>query len=162
MDDDALPGHSLKKTTVEGPIKTWTYQMQLLHKEFTQPLHGVSIAQTTLRTHARAHVLLVSSDLALAYAPRVDSYGVRFHIACNFRDAQQYWGLEDFMNVPPTGLTNAANRSLFMVNVVYRLQAARRQHTPDFRVLDWKADGRGSQYVEETIQMLPEKPESVL
>jgi hypothetical protein len=27
---------------------------------------------------------------------------------CNFRDAKQYWGLEDFMNVTPTGVTNAA------------------------------------------------------
>ena len=40
-----------------------------------------------------------------------------------FRDAKQYWGLEDFMNVTPTGVTNAANLSLFMVNVSYRLRA---------------------------------------
>ena len=37
-------------------------------------------------------------------------------IEFNFRDAKQHWGLEDFMNVTPTGVTKAANLSLFMVN----------------------------------------------
>ena len=66
------------------------------------------------------------------------------------------------MNVTPTGGTNAANLSLFMVNVAYRLQMARRQHDPDYSILDVKADCRGYKYVEETIQMLPEKPEPIL
>jgi putative transposase len=79
----------------------------------------------------------------------------------HFRDAKPYWGLEDFMNVTPTGVTNAAHLSLFMVNVAYRLQADRRQRDPAYSVLDLQADGRGYQYVEETIQMLPEKPEPV-
>ena len=83
-------------------------------------------------------------------------------IEFNFCDAKQYWGLEDFMNVTPTGVTNAANLSLFMVNVAYRLHADRRQRAPAYSVLDVKADGRGYKYVEETIQMLPEKPESIL
>src|SRR6266478_5657239 len=63
----------------------------------------VIIAKTNLRTQARAHVVLFSSDLDLAYAPLVDYYGLRFQIEFNFRDAKQYWGLEDFMNVTPTG-----------------------------------------------------------
>ena len=83
-------------------------------------------------------------------------------IEFNFRDAKQYWGLEDFMNITPTGVTNAANLSLFMVNVAYRLHADRRQRDPAYSVLDVKADCRGYKYVEETIQMLPEKPEPVL
>ena len=87
---------------------------------------------------------------------------MRFQIEFNFRDAKQYWGLEDFMNVTPTGVTNAANLSLFMVNVSYRLQADMRQCAPDYSVLDLKADCRGSKYVEETIKMLPQKPEPIL
>ena len=83
-------------------------------------------------------------------------------IEFNFRDAKQYWGLEDFMNVTPTGVTNAANLSLFMVNVAYRLRADGHPRDPDYSVLDLKADCRGYKYVEETIQMLPEKPEPVL
>ena len=83
-------------------------------------------------------------------------------IEFNFRDTKQYWVLEDFMNVTPTGVTNAANLSLFMVNVAYRLHADRRQRAPTYSVLDVKADCRVYKYVEETIQMLPEKPEPVL
>jgi putative transposase len=162
VDYDALPVQYLQKTTVEGHIKTCTYQMQLLHKEFTQPLNVVIIAKTNLRTQARAHVLLFSSDLVLAYAPLVDYYSLRFQIEFNFRDAKQYWGLEDFMNITPTGVTNAANLSLFMVNVAYRLRTNLHPYDPDYSVLDLKADCRGYKYVEETIKILPEKPEPVL
>jgi len=162
VDDDHLPVPYLKETTVEGHIETRLYQMQVLHKEFVQPLHVVILAKTNWRTQARAHVVLFSSDLALAYAPLVDYYGLRFHIEFNFRDAKQYWGLEDFMHVTPTGVTNAAHLSLFMVNVAYRLRADGHARAPDYSVLDLKADYRGYKYVAETIQMLPEKPEPVL
>ena len=100
--------------------------------------------------------------MALAYAPLVDYDGRQCQIECNFRDAKQYWGLEDFMHVTPTGVTNAANLSLFMVNVAYRLRADVHPCNPDYSVLDLKADCRGYKYVEETIQMLPEKPAPVL
>ena len=162
VEDDNLPEQYLKETTVEKHIQTQLYQMQLLHKECAQPLNVVIIAKTNLRTQARAHVVLFSSDLDLAYAPLVDYYSLRFHIEFNFRDAKQYWGLEDFMNVTPTGVTNAANLSLFMVNVAYRLRADVHPRDPDYSVLDLKADCRGYKYVEETIKMLPEKPEPVL
>jgi hypothetical protein len=162
IDYDHLPGQYLKETTVEGHLETCVYQAQLLHKEFPQPLNAVIIAKTNLRTQARAHIVLFSSDLDLAYALLIDYYGLRFQIEFNFRDAKQYWGLEDFMNVTPTGVTNAANLSLFMVNVAYHLRADVQPHDPDYSVLDLKADCRGYKYVEETIKMLPEKPEPVL
>ena len=66
------------------------------------------------------------------------------------------------MNVTPTGVTNAANLALFMVNVAYRLRTELHPPVPDYSVLDLKADCRGSKYVEETIKMLPEKPEPIL
>jgi putative transposase len=87
---------------------------------------------------------------------------LRFHIECNFREAKQYWGLEDFMNVTSTGVTNAAHLSLFMVNVAYQLRTDVWQRAPDYSVLDLKADCRGDTYVEETINMLPEKPAPVV
>jgi len=162
VDYDAIPTQYLKETTVEGPMQTCIYQMHLLHKEFTQPLNVVIIVKTNLRTQARAHVVLFSSDVDLAYTPLIDYYGLRFQIEFNFRDAKQYWGLEDFMNVTPTGVTNAAHLSLFMVNVAYRLRADVPPYDPDYSVLDLKADWRGYKYVEETIQMLPEKPEPIV
>jgi putative transposase len=75
-----------------------------------------------------------------------------------FRDAKQYWGLEDFMNVTPTGGTNAAHLSLFMAKVAYRLRADPHLRDPAYSVLALQADCRGYKSVEETIQRLPEKP----
>ncbi len=57
---------------------------------------------------------------------------------------------------------SAANLPLFMVNVAYCLQTDGRQRAPTYSILDFKADCRGYKYVEETIKMLPEKPEPVL
>jgi putative transposase len=162
VDDTNMPAQYLKETTVERDIQTRLSQAQLLHKECTQPLHVVIIVKTNLRTQAQAHVILCSRALTLASAPRVDYDGLRFHIALNFRDAKQYWGLEDCMNVTPTGVTKAANLSLFMVNVAYRLRADVHPRDPDYSVLDLKADCRAYKYVEETIKMLPEKPEPIL
>jgi hypothetical protein len=83
-------------------------------------------------------------------------------VVVDFRDAKQYWGLEDFLNVTPTGVTNAANLSLFMVNVSSRLLRDFRQDDPEYSILDLKAYCRGYKYVDETIKMLPEKPVPVL
>ena len=77
VDSYDLSLSSLKATTVEGHMQTCLYQMQLLHKEFTQPLHVVILVKTNRRTQARVHVVLFSSDFALAYAPLVDYYGLR-------------------------------------------------------------------------------------
>jgi putative transposase len=66
------------------------------------------------------------------------------------------------MNVTPTGVTHAAHLSLFMVHVASRLRADGHPRAPDYSVLDLKADCRAYKDVEETIKMLPEKPEPVL
>ena len=126
-----MPEKYRKETTGEEHIQPRLYQAPLLHKEFAHPFNVVLIAKTNLRTQARAHVILCSSDVDLAYAPLVDYDRLRFHIELNFRDAKQSWGLEDFMNVTPTGVTNAANLSLFMVNVAYRLRADIHPRDPD-------------------------------
>ena len=101
VDYTNIPETYLKETIVEGDMQTHLYQVQLLHKEFTQPLNVVLIVKTNLRTQAQARVILFSSDLTLVYAPLVDYYGLRFQIEFNLRDAKQYWGLEDFMNITP-------------------------------------------------------------
>lgn len=147
---------------MEGHLQTRIYQAQLLHKEFAQTLNGVIIVKRNLQTHAWAHVILFSSDLDLPYDLLRDYYCRRFQLECNFRDAKQYWGLEDFMNVTETAVTNAANLALFMVNVSHRLRRDLRQSDPAYGILDLKAQCRGYKYVSETIQMLPEKPASVL
>lgn len=162
LDCRNIPDRYLKHSSVEEHIETRLYQAQMLHKEFSQALNVVVVVKTHLRTGAWAYVILFSSDLELAYDKLIDYYGLRFQIEFNFRDAKQYWGLEDFMNVSQTAVTNAANLSLFMVNFAHCLLRDFRQTDPDWSVLDLKAYFRAYKYVEETLKMLPEPPEPIL
>lgn len=158
----SLPPQALKTTTVAGALKTDIYQMHLLHKEFCQPLNVVIIVKTNQTTGACARVCLFSSDLALTYQQLIDYYSLRFQIEFNFRDAKQFWGLDDFMNVTATTVNNAANLSLFMVNVSQLLLRNFRQtDEADSSILDLKAFCRGVRYAEETLKMLPQKPDPV-
>ena len=63
---DPIPETYLKQTTVDEPSEPRLYQAQWLHKECAPLVHVVIIAKTNLRTQARAHVILFSSDLELA------------------------------------------------------------------------------------------------
>jgi hypothetical protein len=155
----AIPEHYLCQTTVDKDIETRIYQVQARHKTCAQLLNVVCIVKTNLKTQAQAHVLVFSSDLALAFDKLIDYYCLRFQLEFNFRDAKQYWGLEDFMTTHPTRVTNAANLSLFMVNLVERVLRDVRRVQPEMSVLDLKAHCRGAKYVEETIKLLPESPE---
>lgn len=157
-----IPETYLQETNVADDIEVRIYQMPLLNREFPNPLNVVVILKTNLKTKAESHVILFSSDLGLSYDKLVDFYSLRFQIEFNFRDAKQFWGLEDFMNVTQTAVTNAANLSLFMVNVSQVLMRPYRQEDPHFSVLDLKACYRGYRYVTETIEMLPQKPDSDL
>jgi putative transposase len=158
----ALPASALRQTSILDHIGTKTYHLEARHKTFAQPLNVVVLVKTNLDTHAVAHVILFSSDLTLAWATLIEYYGLRFQIEFNFRDAKQYWGLEDFMHTNPTAVTNAANLSLFMVNLVERVLQDMRERHATMSVLDLKAHCRGAKYVEETIKLLPEKPEPII
>jgi putative transposase len=158
----AIPERYLCQTTVEKDIQERIYQLSARHKTCAQPLNVVCIVKTNLKTHAQAHVLLFSSDLALPFDKLLDYYCLRFQLEFNFRDAKQYWGLEDFMTTHPTRLENAANLSLFMVNLVERVLREMRQYQPEMSVLDLKAHCRGAKYVEEMIKLLPERPDAGL
>ncbi len=157
LDVDAIPAQFLRQRSVDDGVETCVYQAELLHKEFAQPLNVVVLVKTNLKTQARAHVLLFSSDLGLAFDKLVEYYGLRFQIEFTFRDAKQHWGLEDFMNVTETGVSNAANLSLLMVSLSAVLVRDARESDPQCSVLDLKASFRGLKYVAETIKLLPEK-----
>ena len=159
--------HQIKKqylveSSVKDDIQTCIYQAQMLHHEFAQVLNVVVITKTNLRTGASANVNLFSSDLKLSYETIINYYSLRFQIEFNFRDAKQFWGLEDFMNIRQVPVTNAINLSLFMVNLSQVLLRQFRQTCPESGVLDLKAYFRAAKYFEETIKMLPKKPEPFL
>ena len=149
-------------TQTHENITTEVYQATLLHKKFPEPLNVVCILKTHLLTEKKSHVLLFSSDLALDAETMIDYYALRFQIEFNFRDAKQFWGLEDFMNVNEIPVKNAANLSMFMVNVSAKLLAPLRLEHSECSVLDLKAGYRGMKYLQETLKMLPQKPEPIV
>ncbi len=162
LDYSNLPSQLLKATTTEGNVRTQIYQGILLNKSFCDPLNVVIIVKTNLTNQKQAHVTLFSTDLGLDYERIIRFYGLRFQIEFNFRDAKQHWGLEDFMNVKETAVTNAANLSLFMVNVSFALIRPFRDCQPDYGVLDLKSHFRGLRYASEIINILPQKPDNIL
>lgn len=157
-----LPARYRQQTTSDKGICTEIYQFKALHKLFAQPLNVVVIVKTNTATGARAHAILFSSDLNQTYDQIIDYYTLRFQIEFTFRDAKQYWGLEDFMNVKELPVTNAVNLAFCMVNLAQVLRARWRPKQPDFSVLDLKAHFRGLKYVAETLKLLPQAPEPIV
>jgi putative transposase len=120
------------------------------------------VVKTHLQTAKRGHVVLFSTDLQLTADQIVDYYALRFQIEFNFRDAKQYWGLDDFMNIRPVAVTNAVNLAFLMVNLSAVMLKPYRRDQPDFSVLDLKAQFRARRYLDETIKMLPDPPDDDL
>jgi hypothetical protein len=157
-----LDAKYLMETSLEDKVRTAIYQGQFCNKEFAFALNVVFIIKTNLETQSQAHVILFSTDLEQAYDQIIKFYSLRFQIEFNFRDAKQYWGLEDFMNVKETTVTNAVNLAFFMVNFSQALLQPFRQQNPEYSILDLKSHYRGYRYASEVIKMLPEKPDAIL
>ena len=160
---DAIPEAYLKNTTRQGTIQTDIYHMTMRHETFADPITVVIIIKTHTNTHQKAHVVLFSSDLDLAYDKLIDYYSLRFQIEFTFRDAKQYWGLEDFMNITQTAVHNGANLAFFMVNLahIFIQQARRDTGIPNWSVKDLKAHFTGLKYAAETLKLLPKKPHPI-
>jgi putative transposase len=152
----------LHSDSVADGMRTQIYQATLLNKEFAFPLNVVVMLKTNLTTQAQAHVILFTTDLKLAAEKVIEFYSLRFQIEFNFRDAKQYWGLDDFMNVKQMAVTNAANLAFFMVNFSASLLQRFQRLNPEFSLLDLKAHYRGCRYVAETLKLLPQKPDDIL
>jgi putative transposase len=161
LDYRNIPLASLQAASIDEGIETHIYQMSLWHKKFAEMLNIVVIVKRNVHTHKTAHVVLFSSDLTLGYAQLIDYYRLRFQLEFNFRDAKQYWGLEDFMSVKEKPVYNSANLAMFMVNVSQALRRPMRAQWPAFSVNDLKAWFRGRKYVVETLKLLPEMPDSL-
>ena len=112
---ESLTKQHLCSKNVKKNIETCVYQIEAWHKKFPELLNVVYIVKTNLKTGKVAKVILFCDDLNLAADILINYYKLRFQIEFNFRDAKQYWGLEDFMNIKKTQVTNMANFSLFMV-----------------------------------------------
>lgn len=157
-----MPESTLVDSRTEGDILTQTYQTPALHESFAQSLNIVIILKTNLKTRKQVHVILFSSDGSLGYETLVEYYSLRFQLEFVFRDAKQFWGLEDFMNRTERGVTNAANLAFFMVMLSKRLLMQLKPHWPDVSILDLKAFFRGYRYADELLKYLPEKLDPIL
>ena len=162
LDYRKLPERYLTSSSVDKGIRTAVYQMLMWHKCFPEPLNVVLVVKTHLRTGASGHVVLFSSDQALPHDQLVHYYRLRFQLEFNFRDAKQYWGLEDFMVVKSTPVHNSANLALLMVNLSQALIRPLREQCPAFSVNDLKAQYRGRKYVHAALKWLPKMPEPIV
>ena len=92
----------------------YIYQMELLSKKFKDKLNIVILVKENRKTKKRRHSILFSNDLKLSFEKIIAYYSLRFQIEFNFRDAKQFFGLNDFKNIKQTQVENAINLSLFM------------------------------------------------
>jgi putative transposase len=138
---------------VENNIRTRVYQIQAWHKKIPEQLNVVVIVKTNLATGSQSKVLLFSDDLDLAYDKLILYYQLRFQIEFNFRDAKQYWGLEDFMNTQEIPVSNAANLALFMVTFSQLLMPKIKGLASE-SVLDLKTVFRARKYTRRIINSL--------
>ena len=157
-----IDGKYRVSTQTQGNITTEVYQIECQHKRFPDPLNVVCLLKTNAKTQEKSHVLLFSSDLDVEAETMIDYYSLRFQIEFNFRDAKQFWGLDDFINVKEIPVNTAANLSMFMVNVSAKLREMFGSEHPGFGVLDIKARYRGLRYLQETLKILPQKPETIV
>ena len=156
----ALAKKYLKSTSIDCDIRTCIYQLNVWHKLFADMLNVVIIVKTHLKTGQAAHVILFGSRLELAYDKLIEYYQLRFQIEFNFRDAKQFWGLEDFMNIKQAFVPNAANLSMFMVNLSQAL-LRKKSGILGQSINDLKAWFRASKYVETTLKLLGQNPDPI-
>ena len=156
IDYNNLPNKFLKQTQLDEKerIETKIYQMEMMHHTFAENLNIVIIHKHNIKTNKVAHIILFSSDLNLEYEKIIDYYSLRFQIEFVFRDAKQYWGLEDFMSIKETAVNNWANLSIFMVNFSHGLRKDTTKK--EMSVLDLKAHYHGAKYVKEVFKLLPD------
>jgi putative transposase len=158
---ETLTEAHLQSEAVEKGIRTRVYRVQAWHRHFPELLNVAVIVKTNLRTGRSAKVLLFSDDLALSSEALIGYYSLRFQIEFNFRDAKQYWGLEDFMNVEETQVGNAANFSLFMVTFSQVL-SAKMEGLDRGSMLDLKTVFRARKYTRRIINSLGKTGEAFL
>lgn len=157
-----IPEQYRVESSLEKGIRTDIYHLRAKHQSFASALNLVILLKTNLETQQQVHVILFSSDLSLEAPTLIKYYSLRFQIEFNFRDAKQFWGLEDFMNTSPTGVLNAANLSFLMVNLSFRLLQQMKFTAPDYSILDLKAFNHGQIYVREVLKYLPRIPDPIL
>jgi len=153
----AIAEKYLKSEFTEKEILTKYFQLEVLSKSFACPLNIVVIYKRNLITGKEAHVILFSTDLTLDWESILEYYSLRFQIEFNFRDAKQFWGLEDFMVIKQVCVTNAANLAFFIVNFSQSLLPV----SNAVSINDLKSHYHGLRYIEEILKLLPKNADLI-
>jgi len=121
-----------------------------------QAIHGLFVRLKLVKQSGQYFRSFCSAPIWNKPMTRLSSFiacASKSNSAFGVRDAKQFWGLEDFMNVKETAVTNAANLSLFMVNFSAALAEPFRQQNSEFSILDLKSHDRSYRYATEIIKM---------
>ena len=150
----------LKETKVEDDIEVKIYQFKALHKKITGAVNIVLIFSTNLKNNKTTHTILFSTDLKQEYQKIIDYYSLRFQIEFNFRDAKQFFGLEDFMNIKKRRIHNFANLSMFMNNLSFLIH--KETGFSNYSINDLKSFFMAEKYTREILKLYGEKVDDIL
>lgn len=158
IDYKKLPEKFLCETEYDKneQVETRNYQFRCLNKEFKQELNVVIQKKINYKTKKEAHIVLFSTDLELSFDKILKYYSSRFQIEFNFRDAKEFWGLQDFMNVNELPISNAANLSFFMTNFSNILLSdfRTRENNQKLGIRDLISGYRSEKYISETLKLV--------
>jgi putative transposase len=153
----AIDNKYLVFESTEDGILTRTFQLQVLSKSFANILNITVIFKKNVSTGKERHIMFFSTALSLAWNSIGVYYSLSFQIEFNFRDAKQFWGLEDFMVIKQVCVTNAANIAFFMVNLSESLLLDSQIES----INDLKTNYHGRRYIEEILKWLPKNSEII-
>jgi len=109
IDYDNLDEKYLKETHIKDDIELKFYQFEVLNKKITGSINAVVVVTKKISTNQKTHRIIFSTDLNQNHKEIIDYYSLRFQIEFNFRDAKQYFGMEDFMNIKKERVYNFVN-----------------------------------------------------
>ena len=160
IDYDNLDEKYLKETQEEDGIQLKFYQFEAIHKKISGAINIVIVVTTKISTKQRTHKIIFSTDLEQDYKQITDYYSLRFQIEFNFRDAKQYFAMEDFMNIKKRRVYNFVNLSMFMNNITYILHT--KSDFSKYSVNDMKSLFRAEKYTREVLKLYGEKVDDIL
>ena len=156
IDLDNIDKKYLKETIENGKTKKEIYQFNAYNKKIHGLLNIVVTIKTNLKKDTKSRKINFSTDTKQSYEKILEYYSLRFQIEFSFRDAKQFFGLEDFMNIKKIRIHNFANLSLFMNNVTYLYYE--NSHLKKYSVNDIKSLFLGKRYLLEVLKLKPEIP----
>ena len=160
IDVSSLPEKYLKDTQKDKDIEIKIYQFEALHKTISGSLNIVIICSKNIKTKKESHTILFSTDLKQDFQKIWDYYSLRFQIEFNFRDAKQFFGLEDFMNIKKRRIHNFANLSMFMNSLSYLIH--KKSGFSHYSVNDLKSIFIAERYTHEVLKLYGKNADDIL